>query len=328
MPADEIISLFKQGLTPQEVIQTKGFSKSTVYRLWGQFKVVEGNVNKPVWIIENIRYNNKVGDPRYLPGENVSMGFSFRNLAERDFYLMNIGLQTEWMTSQNLWHSQRINDIVRRGQSRIFTFIFTVPADLPLGEYTLLFGVEGQYLPVQPHEQQIATTWSDPQIIHVKHKISSVKVFLSHNVSDEHLVRELEKHLVNYGLTVQSSDEFTYKPGQSIMQRTQQLIDSSDFFIALLTESAAQSGSVVQETAYAIGRNKPRILLREESVKVNSQHGWITFSRRESEDQIFNKIWAAVGHFRNNVVHSTADAGALGIALLAFLVGYGLSRGR
>lgn len=323
----DILSLFQQGYSPKDIIG-KGFSKSTVYRVYEQFKVITGNINKPIWLIENITYN-KWGEARYLPGENVSMNFSFKNVAERDFYLINIGVQTEWMAGQNIWYSQKVNEVVKPGQSRYFNFVFQIPRELPLGEYTLMFGVEGQYLPVQTfQEQQVTTMWSEPQVIHVKHAASNLKIFLSHSVRDEHLVRELKKHLENYGITVSSAQD-SIDFGQPLVEQTQNLINSCDIFIALMTESAAQSAALIRETDYAILLNKPRILMREESVPVNTQHGWLTFSKYENEQQILNKILTAITQVRNNVVHSnTAAMGAIGLALLAFLIGYGLSRGR
>src|SRR5574337_1372738 len=185
---DDIREKLLQGHTPKMLIES-GYKKSTVYKVYETIRQFTNTVNPPVWTIESITFSNS---GRYMPGAVGQVSFSFRNKAERDLYVMNLGIQTEWMGRQNQWIAQPIRELLRPGQAKFISLSFLIPSDQPLGEYEFYFGVEGQYLPAQSYESTMLTTqWSEPKIIEVKRPFTGINIFLSHSVHDKYLVREL-----------------------------------------------------------------------------------------------------------------------------------------
>lgn len=316
---DEIRSLLHQGVQVKDIIETRGYKKSTVYKVADTIRTFSRNVEPPQWTIENIRLNKY--DVRYMPGEAVRIDFSFRNKSSRDFYLINVGIQTEWMTKQNIWFSQTIKEVVRPSYwGKSVSISFPVPNDVALGEYELLFGVEGQYLPVQPNEGGIQTTWSSPIVLNVKRPLLPTKIFLSHSVDDKFLVRELEKKLDEYGIETYIGEDIA-NPGSFLEDKFKRLIEKSTIFIALLTQSALQSPWVNLEIQYAKQFNKPMILMKDKSVQIESPTEWIEFSRTEPPQNTFQTIMAHLNNLTQNNSVDGVVAGALAVGLFALLVG-------
>lgn len=314
---DEIRSYLHQGFTPKQLIENRNFKKSTVYKVAETIQTFSDNINLPEWSILNIRFNKS--DIRYMPGEAVQVNFTFQNQSNRDMYVINIGVQTEWMIKEGKWYSQQIKQLIKPNQSRFISISFPIPRNIGLGEYELLFGVELQYLPATGYENQITTNWSHPLILHIKHPLINNKVFLSHSVKDQFLVRELEKKLDEFGITTYVGEDIS-NPGSQLDDKFKRLITASNFFIALLTNPALESSWVQMEIEYAKNLNKPMILLKDKSINVSSNYEWIEFSSNDTPQHTFQIIMNALGILQNSGNNNGLIAGAIGIGLLALLV--------
>lgn len=328
---DEIRSLLQQGHTPKYVIGL-GFPKSTVYKVAASIQTFTSQVAEPVWGVENITTNKGIFDdwnPRFLPGEQLTLNYDFVNKSPQDMYVKSLGVRTEWMIRDGIWWSQNIGDVLRPGQRRHVTMSFPVPINTPLGEYEITFGVDGQYLPVQGYSAPIQTQWSNPLILHVRHPMRGQVVFLSHSVQDIRLVRELERQLLDHGIRVLIGED-EHHPAAELEQKFQQLIRSSTIFVALLTGSATQSEWVIKETNFALSINKPCILLKEESVTgIQTSREWTPFSLSNGPVAIFQTLMSAIGRLNRQPGVATTGAGVgtiLGIGLLAFLLGLAAGR--
>jgi len=316
---DEIRELLQNGNSPTSVIEM-GFKKSTVYKIYNSIKTFSNKINKPNWIIENIIFNKP--NTRYLPGESVSVNFYFKNNSERDLYIINLGIQTEWMIKDNTWYSQKLNSVLKPNQKKFMTITFPIPQEIPLGEYELLFGVECQYLPVQDYrEQSITTQWSEPQILHIKHPLTNDKIFISHSVKDKQLVYQLANQLDNFGiLSIIGEDE--PQPGKLLEKKFKEQIDSSTIFLALLTDTAVRSVWVQTETDHAVSTKKPRILLKEKSLTLNMKYEWTPFSKYDSTEKIFQNVMIAMKKLKEpKSIVSSNTLKLLGVALVGVLIG-------
>lgn len=153
------------------------------------------------WAIENIVFDQ--ANVRYLPGDLVHIAFDVVNLPSNDLYVVNIGIQTDWMIRDNVWSRQSVNDILKPGQRRRISLNFGIPKTMALGENELLFGLEGQYLPVQGYPgTSLVTLWTEPILINIKYRLTGEGIFLSHSTKDMQLVRQLEAYLDSYGIEV------------------------------------------------------------------------------------------------------------------------------
>lgn len=311
---NEIEDYLRKGYTPQQLIDM-GHKKSTVYKVYNALKSYVMPTTKPEWVIENV-----LPSPlRCLPGNTVSMSFSFRNTSDRDLYLYRVGAHFEWMKNPYEWFAQEVKDLIRPNQRRYFTFLVTVPGDIALGEYEILFGIEAQSLPpINQLDQVRQTMWSEPLIFDVKHPITGIKVFISHSTEDIQIVRELEKRLDNYGVQVIIAEDFP-EPGSVLEEKFKAKIRESNLFLALLTESSARSRWVIMETEYARSIPKPVIPLKEKSLQVDSAIEWIEFSRGESADEIFPRVMDAIRFNTRNQPGLSPVGVVLGIGVLAFI---------
>jgi hypothetical protein len=97
---NKIRSLLQSGFTPNGVIG-QGYKRSTVYKVFNRIKTFSGYVRKPDWAIENIVFDQ--ANVRYLPSDLVHITFDVVNLSSNDLYVVNIGIQTEWMIRDNVW---------------------------------------------------------------------------------------------------------------------------------------------------------------------------------------------------------------------------------
>lgn len=306
---DEIAKRLMQGSTPGQLIG-EGFKKSTVYKVHQQIKTYLTQTTKSEWKIINIYPS----EPRALPNQTIPISFEFTNTADKDIYLYRVGISTEWMENDT-WIAQSVRDLIRSGQRRHFSIPLPIPGDMPLGEYTLTFGVEMQYLPVNEY-QTLQTQWTEPMVIHVKKPLRNLCVFLSHSTEDITLIRQLEKQLDNEGITVILGED-SRSPGTDLKEKFKKLIQSSNLFVALLTENSAKSEWVAFETNYANEIRKPMILLKEESVRFQSNVEWINFSKNDHPEVIFGKVMDAI----NRVKEGSPIGAILGLGLLALIVG-------
>ena len=287
---EEISKLLQQGYTPQQLIQM-GYRKSTVYKVYNSIKTYIAEVSKPEWYITDIKFNRE--EPRYLPGEKISLSFNFRNASNMDVYLYRIGLWIEWL-KPNEWYVQDVRDLVKPGQKRFFSFSIQVPEDITLGEYELRFGIEKQYLPVIRYQgQSLPIEWSEPIIVHIKYPLKEIKVFISHSVHDKYLVRQLAQQLDNYGIEPIIAEDIQ-EPGVKLMEKFQEKIRAATIFLVIFTEQSIRSKWVIEETNYALQIRKPIIPLKEESIKVDLDIEWIEFSRYEKPEILSSRIINAI----------------------------------
>jgi hypothetical protein len=314
---DEIRYHLHQGISPKDLIEQYNYKKSTVYKVYESIKTYSEKVNPPQWEVENIHFNKH--DIRYMPGEAVSVTFYFRNKAKSDLYLISVGIQTEWMVKQGIWYSNQLKVLLRPNEARFVSISFPIPDDTALGEYELLFGVEGQRLPVGANSANVSTEWSDPLILHVKHPLSNNKVFLSHSVTEKFLVRELEKKLDQYGIQTYIGEDIS-QPGAVLDDKFKRLIEASTFFIALLTRPALESPWVNMEINYAQQLNKPMILLKDRSVDAKSNLEWVEFSSSDSSQHISEVIMTSLNRITSNTGIGSLAGAVIGIGLLALLV--------
>jgi len=210
----------------------------------------------------------------------------------------------------------RSRDLVRPSQRRIFTFFVSVPREVPLGEYEILFGIEAQYLPVESYmDQARQTQWTEPLVFHVKHPFTGKKVFISHSTEDIQIVRELEKRLDNYGIQAVIAEDVP-QPGKVLEEKFKSKINESTIFLALLTEDSVRSKWVIMETEYARQIRKPMIPLKEKNLRYDSPIEWIEFSKYDNPDVIFQRVMGAI----STIQPSISPMGViLGIGILAFL---------
>jgi len=316
---DKIRELLQDGNSAASVID-RGYKKSTVYKIYNTLKTFSGKITKPDWIIENIVFNNP--NIRYLPGDSITVSYYFKNNSDRDIYIVNIGIQTEWMIKDHTWYSQKLNTVLKSNQKKYLSLTFPIPQTLALGEYELLFGVECQYLPVIDYsEQSLKTQWSEPQIIDVKHPLTNDKLFLSHSVKNVQLVYELEKRLDNFGIeTIIGEDKS--EPGQFLEKKFKEQINSCTIFMALLTDEAIRSDWVNTEINHAISISKPSILLKERDLNIKMKYEWTPFSKNDDPEKIFQTIMTSVKKIKEpKSLVSSNTLRLLGVALIGALVG-------
>jgi len=310
---DDIRSKLLLGQTPQQLIQS-GYRKSTVYKVYGTTKAQLVPITASAWSINNLNVLNT----RYLPNQTLPIGFTFRNDSPLDIYVYRIGIRAEWMPFES-WYAHEVKELVKSGAQRWFSLPLTIPPDVKLGEYELVFGLDGQYLPttqIQPSQVQ----WSEPVILELKKPFRGLTIFLSHSTHDMSLVRQLEASLDNEGIRVIIGED-DVQPGIVLDEKFQRLIQQSNVLIGLLTESGARSEWVLKEVNYGLQINKPCILLKDESVSLTTTREWISFSRNEHPEAIFRKIMGAIDAVQKNA--STVDpiGGIIGAGLLLLVLG-------
>lgn len=292
---EEIQQLLLEGRNPQELIQM-GYKKPTVYKIQGLFK--KGSIreiNSP-WFVENIMFSQD----RYLPSQSGSVTFELRNISDTDLYVYRVGIQPEWLKEEWIQIDSRV--LLHPNEKRVFTIGFTIPGlGLPLGEYGIRFGLDGQYLYPSTRgirgEQYIQ--WSEPVFINIKMPATGYKVFVSHSTKDMFLIRQLEKYLDCYGVDVVIAEDIR-SPGMKLDEKFYGLIRESHLLIAILSKNGLNSEWVIQEINYAGSIQKPIIPLVEanKDFKVQMNIEYITFSNEEPIDSIITKIIEGFNNIR------------------------------
>ncbi len=232
-------------------------------------------------------------------------------------YLYKAGIWVEWMTKEE-WIAQNVKDLIKPGQKRFFNIRLSVPDNIALGEYSLTFGVEAQYLPTNEY-QPLQTQWTEPIVFHVKEPVKNIRIFLSHSTTDLTIVRQLESQLDNHGVSVIIGED-KQTPGAELKLKFEGLIRECSIFIALLTEEGLNSEWVLFETNYAKQINKPMILLKEEGVNIQSTSEWIPFSKNDPPELLLEKIMKGINYVRGNSTSSAVGA-IVGLGLLALVIG-------
>lgn len=313
---DEIRTLFSQGYTPQSIMASHPYKKSTVYKVYRELCTKQVPLTPPQWYV-NVSPHPET--TRYLPGATQRFTCNIRNNANLDLYVTNSGMQPEWLQGQ--WHVSTERFLLRPGESRLVRIDLPIPQNTALGEYELRFGVEGQYL--GSGGINVPTTqWAEPFVLQVKSPRSGYKLFLSHSVKDMNLVRQIEKHLDANGIEVFIAEDIR-TPGAILEEKFRVLIRGAHFFLALLTENGVGSEWVIKETNYAHVINKPTLLLKEREAQVTSSREWVEFSRFDSQETILERIESALKHLKQ---HPAGTVSSQSVHPL-ILVGLGLFLG-
>lgn len=320
---DEIRSLLVQGVSPSDLIASHQFKKSTVYKVYNELKMRETPITTNSWVVEDIRLDK----PRYQPGDHVSISYQLRNRSSLDLYVYRAGIELEWMRENNTWYVHGNRFLLHPQEIKRLRGEFDVSLDLPLDEYDLRFGIEGQFL--SPSSTgQIAinqTSWTMPPLmLEVKLPLAGVELFVSHSTKNMSLVRSLSNYLDTQGITPIIAEDISF-PGAYLPEKFQEQIRKCDIFLALLTHEAVRSKWVIYETNYAININKPRILLKEKSVNIESidQYEWIPFSVNEPVENITSKVLDAVQIIKRQLTKPIVlpFGGVILVGILAFIAG-------
>jgi len=280
---EEIRKLLLDGKTPLELIKM-GYKKPTVYKI--NKLLNEGTIRETysLWLIENIVFNQN----RYLPNQKGIVSFELRNTSDTDLYVYRIGIQPEWLKEE--WIAVDSRSLLHPNEKKSFTVGFDIP-NLSLGEYSIRFGIEGQYLypSIRGVRGEQYIQWSEPIFIDVKMPSTGYKIFISHSTKDMFLVRQLEKYFECYGIEVIIAED-KRQPGVKLDEKFYGLIRESHFLLAILTKNGLSSDWVKNEVNYAHTIKKPIIPLVEESIKIKSSVEYINFNREESIESILSKI--------------------------------------
>lgn len=319
---DEIRNFLVQGVSPSDLITHHHFKKSTVYKVLNKLKMKEAPIGTASWIVEDIRTDKD----RYQPGDHVNVLYHLRNKSSLDLYVYRAGIELEWMREEDTWYVHGNRFLLHPQEGKQLRGEFNVPLDLPLGEYDLRFGIEGQFLsPSSAGQTTISQiTWAVPITIEVKLPPTGIKIFISHSTKNMSLVKSLSNYLDTQGMTPIIAEDIS-SPGVYLPEKFQEKIRESDIFLALLTYEATRSRWVLHETNYAISINKPRILLKEESVrnKTIDQYEWTPFSINDPVEDITSRILKAIEVVRSQLVKPIAlpFGGVILVGILAFIAG-------
>lgn len=323
---DEIRNCLAQGMSPSDLVKYHHFKKSTVYKVYNEMKMIESPVIANQWIVEDIK-KDKV---RYQLGDRVSISYQLRNLSPIDLYVYRAGIELEWMREENTWYVHGKRFLLHPQETKWLHGEFNIPPNLPLGEYDLCFGIEGQFLPTSTTQVTMNQIhWSMPGVLEVKRPLVGVKVFISHSTRNMSVVRSLEDYLDNQGITPVIAEDII-SPGAYLPEKFQSQIKECDIFLALFTHEAARSKWVIYETNYALSLDKPRILLKEESVNIETPYEWILFSANEPDEKIAKKVLDAIKVIKRGVSRPiTVPLGGVILAgILLFIAGLAIGSRR
>jgi hypothetical protein len=327
---ERIAEMLQQGWSPKRLIDERGFRKSTVYKVADSIRSQQGSSPSSMWTV-----SMEAGRDRFLPGDSAVLAFTVTNQSPADLYIFQAGVQPEWLSDQWVFAGQR--KLLRPTESLIIRLTLAIPNDLPLGEKDLLFGIQGQWVgPQQPLLTNGGMMWAGPIVLKVQRPPTGKRVFLSHSVADMSLVNQLANTLDNYGIQPIVAESVA-TPGAVLVEKFAFLIQQADVIIALLTHNAIRSPWVLSEIEYAVQIGKPRILLRDTSLRglgTTIDHlEWTEIDLSSGIDIVTSRVFSALQAIPQTQATKSGqpapdDAVAvLGIALLAFLVGLAVSKG-
>ena len=321
---DEIHELLLQGSLPRDLIQ-QGYRKSTVYKVHNSLTTNSIPVSQSAWLVEGITF----GKGRLLPGDIAQVSFELKNNSPADLYVYRTGIQPEWLYQENVWYPQELRILLASWEKKKVTVSFPIP-DLALGEYEMIFGLEGQFL--SPDLKFAPTVnsplWTTPATVEIKHPINC-RVFVSHSTQNLSLVRQLQEYLDNFGIEGIVAEDIS-QPGVILEEKFEKMIKQSDYFLGLLTYEALQSGRVIKEHNYAFKIQRPLILLKEEGVNVESPVEWVNFSRYAPIEDLAAKVFKAMESMQQMAKKQSLSPPppALVVGILAFLAGLALGWGK
>jgi len=319
---DEIRGLLLQGNLPRDLIQ-RGYKKSTTYKVYNSLTTKSVPISQSAWLVEGITFSKG----RFLPEEIAQVSFELKNNSPADLYVYRTGIQPEWLYQKNTWYPQELRILLAPGQRKKVGVSFPIP-DLALGEYEMIFGLEGQFL--SPDLKFTPTVnsplWTTPAIIEIKYP-TSCQVFISHSTQNLSSVRQLKEYLDNFGVFGVIAEDIS-EPGAILEEKFERMIKQSDYFLGLLTYEALQSERVIKEHNYAFGIQRPLILLKEEGVDVESPVEWISFSRYDPTEVLVARVFEAIEKIqqrakKQGLSQPSSPPPALAIGILAFLAGLG-----
>jgi hypothetical protein len=335
---DDIRSYLASGYTPQQIIHQFNLKKSTVYKVYNEQRLSNALVTPASWSAQEISFDRGL-DGRYLPGEIATVRFKLINESPSDLYVVRTGIQPEWMqvhmgTGQSRWLAQDGTFLLRPNEGRPFRLAVEVPSDIPLGEYDLRFGIEGQFLsPLTTvssyqHSPSYSPQWTEPIVFRVQYPLTHT-VFISHSAQNMSLVRQLDASLENYGVHCVIAEDIK-EPGRNLHEKFYHYIDTSTLFLALLTHEAVRSQIVIDEVNHAIITKKPGIYLVEEEANINLPVEWASkFSRYWSIDRFAVVVMEAIESIQKRSTSTqfgNFPGPVLAAALVAFLVGLAVGK--
>ena len=335
---DDIRSYLTEGYTPKQIIRQFDFKKSTVYKVYNEQKSSTTPVTPASWSVQDISFDRGL-DGRYQPGEVATIRFNVINQSPNDLYIVRTGIQPEWLQghlgqSQSEWLVQEGTFLLRSNERRAFRFVIEVPDGLPLGEYDLRFGIEGQFLSplttvsTYQHSSSYYPEWTEPIVFHVQYSVTHT-VFVSHSTKNMSLVRQLDRSLEDYGIRCIIAEDVK-EPGRDLHEKFYHYIDTSSFFLGLLTREAVMSQIVIDEVNYALETNKPGIYLVEHGTDIQLPVEWASkFSRCWPIDRFVTVVLEAIESIQQRVTSSQSKnfpVGAVAAALVAFFVGLGVGK--
>lgn len=320
---DNIREMLGRGYSPSEIIR-QGYKKSTVYKVYSKLTAETSPTTPSAWWV-----SWQIRKQRYLPGETVAFTYSVKNTSGMDLYIYRMGLQPEWLEGE--WYSQEGRFLLRPGESRSSAINIPIPSDLPLGEYEMRWGLDAQFLgPGAPiSNSNIQTQWAEPFVLELKRPLTGHKVFISHSTSDMYLVRHLTESLDNEGIASIIAEDIM-EPGVVLQDKFESLIRECQFFLALLTASGVRSEWVIYETNYALGINKPCILLKEKEAQIETGREWVEFSQYDPVETTMDEVKEALERVKQKYYRLLLPPALAPVAIgvLAFLFGLAAGRSR
>lgn len=313
---EEIWKELTSGKTPNELIEA-GYKKPTVYKVYRKFKRGTHRKTSSSWNVIKLNFSQE----RYLPCQEGSVTFTLKNTSNSDLYVYRVGIQPEWMNGE--WRTIDPRILLYPLEEKQFSIAFEIP-ELPLGEYAIRFGIEGQHLPSTGETaSELQTRWSEPTYIHVKNPRTGYKIFISHSIKDMYLIRPLKNYLDNYGIDPIIAED-QREPGSYLPEKFEQLIRESHFFLGILTKNSIKSDWVIHETNYALKINKPSILLVDEDAPVETTAEWTLFRMDEPVESIVEKVFEDINKLKQKITQKRTSEDA-DIRKLLTLIGVGVA---
>lgn len=238
---------------------------------------------KENWYLENIRLSKK----RCLPGESITITGRLINKMSSDLNIVKVWVQPGWLLNGKAYPFE-IKGLLKPNGSKSIALRVTIPKDLPLGEYTCAFGVEGEFLR-EPYFSWMHTL----KLFEIKHPKRHVKIFFSHSTQNMSLVYQIASYLDNYGYEVIIAEDIQ-EPGAVLREKFERLIKESRFVIALFTHEGVRSQWVKEEVEYARSLRRIVLPLKESSVSIQSDIEWVSFSKYDPPDVINKTVLDAV----------------------------------
>lgn len=290
---EEIALRLNEGSTPADLI-SQGYRKSTVYKVASRDQTNMDVVPALQW---RVQLSPDPASTYVLPGQTITFTPTIRNTGLTPLLVTRWGMMPKWLVASNQWYYNDEEAIVAPSQSRRLQRIsIPVPAGLPLDEYEMLFGVTATVIdPTTRTTLPTATIWATPPfLLKAQRRPTGRAVFLSHSVADLALVRPIARHLENNGIEAIIAEDAP-QPG-ALLDVTPQGkfgrdIDRSSIVLVLLTHEAMHSEWVNKEIEYALAKQKPLLVLKEQGLDIRWNVEYVEFSKTESQPQLTARVF-------------------------------------